>query len=79
MKMVVLLTGDSGATVQCSKQRAEKVLFGKARSFLHHKEHRPGGHKLELTGCQLVFEVQEFKDLENNTNSKQADLFKQEM
>lgn len=64
MKTVVLLTGGGGAAVQCSEQRAEQVLLGKARPFLHHEEHRPGGHTLELPGCQLVFEVQEVKDLQ---------------
>lgn len=64
--MRILLTRSSGAATERCKQRCQQVLLGKARLLLQHGEHRPGGHALKLQGCQLVFEVQEVKNLENS-------------
>lgn len=67
--LALLLTGSSGAAVERCKQRREQVLLGKAGLFLQHGERRPGGHTLELLGCQLVFEVQEVEDLQKKTHN----------
>lgn len=71
MLPVNILTGSSGAATERCKQRRQQVLLGKARFLLQHGEHRPGGHTLKLQGCQLVFEVQEVKNLENSNNTLQ--------
>lgn len=62
--MVLVLTRSSGTAVERFEQRSEQVLVSKVGLLLHHEEHRPGGHTLVLLGCQLVLEVQEFKDLD---------------
>ena len=61
--------GSGGAAVQGCEQWSEQVLPGEVGLLLHHEEHRPGGHTLELLSCQLVLEVQEVEDL--HVNKKQ--------
>lgn len=69
--MRILLTASSGAATERREQRRQQVLLSKARLLLQHEEHCPGGHALKLQGCQLVFEVQEVKNLENSNNTLQ--------
>lgn len=67
----VLLTRSSGAAQKRCKQGSEQVLLGKARFLLHHGERRPGGHTLELLRCQLVFEMEKLKNLDDVKHNKQ--------
>lgn len=69
-KMSMLLTGISGAAEERCEQRREQVLLGKGGLLLHHRERCPGGHTLELLGCQLVIKVQEVEYLDNKYNRK---------